>query len=204
MDFAAELRASPVIAIIRGVRPDEVLAVCESLIAGGIRWIEIPLNSPEALTSVVRAAARFGNGRPARIGAGTVLTPAQVQGVRDAGGEYVISPNVDPAVIARTKELGLVSIPGFLTPTEAFAALAAGADALKCFPFSVFGTGYLKDLRAVLDAPLLAVGGVSAENVGEVLKVAAGVGVGSHLYKPGLAPEEIRRRAEAYMQALRG
>ena len=118
----------------------------------------------------------------------------------DAGGTYIISPNMDPAVIRRTRERGLISIPGFLTPSEAFAALAVGADLLKCFPAGSLGAGYIKDLKAVLPAPIIAVGGVDSKNIQEYLQAgAAGVGVGSSLYKPNHSLEEIRKAAANMM-----
>ena len=121
----------------------------------------------------------------------------------DAGGAYVISPNTDPAVICRTKERGMVSIPGFMTPTEGFAAASAGADILKCFPVGRLGPGYIKDLKAVLNTPMLAVGGVGVENLREFLDAgASAVGIGSSLYRPGLAPEEIRRAAVKLMNQV--
>lgn len=160
--FARDFAACPVVAILRGVTPDSILDVCEALVDGGIRFIETTLNSPDPIVSIRKAAERF-SGAGVHIGAGTVLTPGEVDAVAEAGGTYIISPNFNEAVVQRTKVLGLISIPGFLTPSEGFAAVAAGADYLKCFPARTFGPGYLKDLRAVLPTPVVAVGGVNLE-----------------------------------------
>lgn len=192
----------PLIAILRGIKPEEMLAVCDVLADEGIRLIEVPLNSPDALRSIGIAAAHYHSGGRLLIGAGTVLTAADVEQVAQAGGKYIISPNSDAAVIRRTVELGLVSIPGFLTPTEGFAAVAAGAHFLKLFPAGPFGAGYIKDLKAVLKAPILAVGGVNNDNLGSFLTQCAGVGIGSSLYKPGKSLEQIRQDARALLAAL--
>ena len=130
------------------------------------------------------------------VGAGTVLKPGEARSVAEAGGTYIVSPNFNPEVVRETKKLGLVAIPGFLTPTEGFAAVDAGADYLKCFPASVVGPGYLKALKAVLPAPVIAVGGVSRKNAGSFLEVAAGVALGASLASPDRPEEEIRREAE--------
>jgi 2-dehydro-3-deoxyphosphogalactonate aldolase len=152
--FRDELNKAPVIAILRGVTPDTVIGVCEALADGGVRFIEVTLNSPEPIASIRKAAQRFGGG-DVHIGAGTVLTSDEVDRVAEAGGGYIISPHLNPAVIRRTKEAGLISIPGFFTPSEAFAALEAGANFLKCFPANTLGPRYLKDLAAVLANPVI-------------------------------------------------
>jgi len=194
-DFKRDLAKSPVIAILRGVTPATVLPVCEALVAGGVRFIEVTLNSPDPFGSIRQAADHLA-AHGVHIGAGTVLVPDEVDRVVDAGGTYIISPNMDPAVIRRTRERGLISIPGFLTPSEAFTAMAAGADLLKCFPAGSLGAGYIKDLKAVLPAPIIAVGGVDSGNIQEYLQNgAAGVGVGSSLYKPNRSLEEIQNAA---------
>lgn len=200
--FAKDLEADPVIAILRGVTPETVLPVCDALYAGGIRFIEITMNSRDPIDGIRKTTDHF-EGRDAHIGAGTVLRPGDVDLVADAGGTYIISPNFNPAVVTRTRDLGLVSIPGILTPTEGFAATDTGADYLKIFPASVHGPGYLKDLQAVLPTPLIAVGGVNTDNVNEYLQVAAAAGVGSSLYTPGKLPEEIRQSTTEYMASLR-
>lgn len=202
--FRAYLDDTALVAIIRGVRSDEVEAVGEALIAEGIRIIEVPLNSPDPLDSIGLLARRFG--ADASIGAGTVLDPANVQRVADVGGELIVSPNVDIDVIRATVSAGLVSSPGFFTPTEAFAAIRAGAHVLKLFPAEAAGPSVLKAQRAVLprDVPVLAVGGITPQNMGEYIAAGAqGFGLGSGLYSPGRSAEEIRTRARAYVAQLR-
>jgi len=202
--FRAYLDDTALVAIIRGVRSDEVEAVGEALIAEGIRIIEVPLNSPDPLDSIGLLAKRFG--ADASIGAGTVLDPANVQRVADVGGELIVSPNVDIDVIRATVSAGLVSSPGFFTPTEAFAAIRAGAHVLKLFPAEAAGPSVLKAQRAVLprDVPVLAVGGITPQNMGEYIAAGAqGFGLGSGLYSPGRSAEEIRTRARAYVAQLR-
>jgi 2-dehydro-3-deoxyphosphogalactonate aldolase len=185
------------------VTPDSVLPVCEALMAGGVRFIEVTLNSPDPIASIRKAAEAL-TPKGARIGAGTVLTPEEVDRVADAGGAYIISPNTNEAVIRCTKERGLISIPGFLTPSEAFAAVAAGADMVKCFPIGCMGPGYIKDLKAVLPAPVVAVGGVSRDNAREFLQAGAvAVGVGSALYRPDGTPRQIASAAAAFMACMR-
>jgi 2-dehydro-3-deoxyphosphogalactonate aldolase len=201
-DFKRDLAKAPVIAILRGVTPATVLPVCEALVAGGVRFIEVTLNSPDPFSSIRKAVDQLA-AHGVHIGAGTVLLPDEVDRVVDAGGTYIISPNMDPAVIRRTRERGLISIPGFLTPSEAFAALAAGADLLKCFPAGSLGAGYIKDLKAVLPASIIAVGGVDSGNIREYLQNgAAGVGVGSSLYKPNRSAQEIRQAAASLMARM--
>lgn len=196
------LAGSPVIAILRGIRPESAEAVCDALYRAGILLAEIPLNSPDAVKSI-SIAVRHCAGRQ-HIGAGTVLTPADVRAVAEAGGEYIISPDANPEVIRETKRLGLVSIPGFATATEGFAALRAGADCLKLFPAGSFGPGYIKSLKAVIKAPILAVGGVNAGNLRDFLAVCSGAGIGEAVYKPDMTPEQVERNARALMEAVRG
>ncbi len=185
-----------IIAILRGIRPEEVLPVADALIGEGITKIEVPLNSPDALASVAALAGRFGD--VAVIGAGTVLTPADVDRVQAAGGRLIVSPDANPAVIARTKALGLLSYPGVMTPTECFAALGAGADGLKLFPGSLIGPAGLKALRAVLPegTEVLAVGGAGPGNFAEWFAAgASGFGIGTALYRPGDGADEVAARA---------
>ena len=191
-----------VIAILRGVTPDEVLAVAHALREGGIAIVEVPLNSPDPFDSIERLAREFGG--ELTIGAGTVLTPADVDRVADAGGRLVLSPNFDAAVVTQTRARGLRSMPGVATPTEGFAALAAGADALKLFPAEMLGPPVMKAWRAVFPAatPMFAVGGIGAHNLADYKTAgAAGVGTGSSLYAPGTPLAEIAPRARALVAA---
>ena len=199
----------PIIAILRGITPDEAPDACAALIAAGITTIEVPLNSPEPLRSIARMAGTHGD--RALIGAGTVLTAAEVEAVREAGGGLIVSPNADPEVIARTRELGMESWPGIFTPTEAFLALRAGATGLKLFPGTMAGPAGLAAMRAVLppSARVYAVGGAGPENFARWIEAGAdGFGLGSALYRPGMGPDEIARRAraagEAYDRATDG
>ena len=198
--FETYLKECPVVAILRGITPEEVPAVCDVLFEKGIRLLEIPLNSPDALKSIAIAAKHVKGKQLA--GAGTVLTPEDVEGVHAAGGEFIISPNTEPDVIRRTKELGMISMPGFFTASEAFTAIKAGADYLKLFP-AILGPGYVKDLKAVVKKPILAVGGVNAENIPSFMKVCAGVGIGSALYKSGKTLAQVAADAEAMVKAVR-
>lgn len=197
MTLAEALAACPLVAILRGVTPDEVLDHAEALYAAGIRVIEIPLNSPDPLISIARLAAAF-SGR-AVCGAGTVLAPGQVDAVAQAGGQLIVSPDTDGSVIQRTVELDLASVPGFATATEAFAAVAAGARHLKLFPASTYGPGHLRQLRAILpdDVAVLAVGGVTPDNMLDWWRAGAeGFGLGpSTLYRPGQSPAETAEKA---------
>lgn len=201
--FRANLAACPLVAIIRGVRPDEVETIADALGEAGIRVIEVPLNSPEPLLSIELLARHVG--AYATVGAGTVLDPADVARVADAGGEIIVAPDANPQVIERTVRAGLVSAPGYFTPTEAFGALRAGAHALKLFPAEAAGPAVVKAQRAVIprDVPLLVVGGVQPENMGVYLEAGAtGFGLGSGLYTPGQDPAEVGRRARAYVAGL--
>ena len=203
-ELRARLGACPLIAILRGLTSDEAEAVGETLIGAGIRIIEVPLNSPEPPTSIERLAARFGG--EALIGAGTVLTPAQVRSVSKAGGGLVVSPNCDPAVIAATVEAEIVSCPGIFTPSEAFAALTAGAHALKLFPAEAASPAVLKAMRAVLpkEVPVVPTGGIEPQAIRAWLAAgAAGVGLGSCLYRPGMPAAEVGRRAAIAVAAAR-
>ncbi|MBR2633736.1 MAG: 2-dehydro-3-deoxy-6-phosphogalactonate aldolase [Lentisphaeria bacterium] len=203
MSFEKYSSMCPAVAILRGITPDEMLDVCEILYDAGIRILEVPLNSPDACESIRRAAEKYHADGRMLIGAGTVLSVEDVQNVANAGGKFIISPDTNCDVIRETKKLGLVSIPGFFTPTEAFSALRAGADYLKLFPAGVNGTGYIKDLKAVIKAPILAVGGVNEKNIPEFLTLCAGVGIGSALYKPGKTHAEIKASATQIVNACK-
>lgn len=192
-----------IIAILRGITPDEVEAVCAALIDNGIAAIEVPLNSPDALKSVALAAKVFG-GR-ASIGAGTVLSVADVDAVAEAGAGFVVSPDCKPDVIRHTRGLGLRSYPGVMTPTEAFQAIDAGASGLKIFPAELVGPVGIRALKAVLPPamPVLAVGGANPDNFASYIEAGCGgFGLGSYLYVPGRAADEVAVRARAVRDAL--
>lgn len=194
----------PLVAILRGIRPEEVLDVATAVHEAGIGAIEVPLNSPAPLESVARLAGKFGD--RCLCGAGTVLRPANVDAVHAAGGRLIVTPNTAPAVIERAVTLGLTVMPGFATATEAFAAVSAGADLLKLFPAASFGPGHLKALRDVLPPaiPVFAVGGVGAANLAPWRQAGcAGLGVGGDLYRPGYPAGEVHRRALALVAAWR-
>lgn len=185
-----------IIAILRGITPPEAEAHAEALVDAGITTIEVPLNSPDAWDSIARLIGRFGD--RARIGAGTVLTVGQVDLLAGMGAHLVVSPNADPAVIRATRAAGMDSWPGVMTPTEAFAALAAGATGLKLFPASLIGPAGLAAIRAVLppEVPVYAVGGAGAANFAEWrLAGADGFGIGTALYRPGQTVDRTRAAA---------
>ena len=201
LDFTTAFARCPLVAILRGVRPDEVEPIGDALVEAGFTLIEVPMNSPDPLGSIGRLARRL-EGK-ALVGAGTVLTPDQVDAVQQAGGRLIISPNSNLSVIARSAEAGLISMPGYFTPTEAFAAVQAGASALKLFPAEAATPTVLKAQRAVLpkELPVLAVGGINPGNMGPWVAAGAdGFGLGSALYKPGATAAQVREAAQAFMQ----
>src|SRR4051812_5259346 len=193
----------PLIAIIRGITPGEAEAIGDALYEGGIRIIEVPLNSPEPLKSIEALARRFGD--RALVGAGTVLDAADVARVKDAGGRIVVSPDTNVEVIAAAAAADLVSCPGYFTPSEAFAALRAGANGLKLFPAEAASPASLRAQRAVLphEVPVIVVGGVRPETMRPWLEAgASGFGLGSGLYKPGQSAAETLVQARGYVAAL--
>ena len=192
-----------VVAILRGITPDEVLEVAEVLVARGVGGIEVPLNSPDPFTSIARLQHAFG--ADCLCGGGTVLGLAQVEQLHATGARLLVAPNTDAAVIARALELGLVPMPGVGSVSEAFQAIAAGATELKLFPASTYGPGHLRALRTVLPAGVRvhAVGGVDARNAAQWLEAGVdGFGLGASLYQPGMAAAEVGARADAFFAAL--
>ena len=197
------LKPLPLVAVLRGITPDEVPAVAEALYAEGFRILEVTLNSPQPFDSIRRLADLHGS--RCLVGAGTVIEVADVARVRDAGGRLIVMPHADTAVIREAKSLGMVCLPGVATPTEAFAALAAGADALKMFPAEAMVPATLRAWRAVLPktARVFAVGGIRPDNMAPWwAEGAAGFGTGSNLYKPGVPAAQVRSGAAAYAAAF--
>ncbi len=202
--FETALRELPLIAIVRGIKPSEAEPVAVALHGGGFRLIEVPLNSPEPFDSIGRM--RRALPADALVGAGTVLRPDDVARVRAAGAELVVMPHGDAAVIRAAKNAGLVCVPGAMTPTEAFAALDAGADALKLFPAELISPRVVKALRAVLPqtAHLFAVGGVTPDTMAEYVRAGAtGFGLGSSLYSPGASADLVGANARRFAEAWR-
>lgn len=197
------LRECPLIAIIRGVTPQDAQAIGEALFEGGIRIIEVPLNSPDPLRSIETIARAFGE--RALVGAGTVLDPADVARVKGAGGRIIVSPDTNIEVVGAAAEAGLVSCPGYFTPSEAFAALRAGAHGLKLFPAEGASPSALKAQKAVLpkNVPVMVVGGVKPDSMRPWLDAgAAGFGLGSGLYRPGQSAADTAHKARAYVAGL--
>jgi 2-dehydro-3-deoxyphosphogalactonate aldolase len=192
----------PIVAILRGVKHDEILAIAAALVEAGIEAIEVPLNSPDPLTTIGKLCAAFGD--QVLCGAGTVLSPEAVDQVAGVGGKLIVTPNTDTAVISHAVGLGLTVMPGFATPSEAFAAVKAGARSLKLFPAGTFGPGHIKAVRDVLpkDIAVYAVGGVGAANLKPWIEAGvAGIGVGGELYRPGYTAEEVGQRARTLVAA---
>jgi 2-dehydro-3-deoxyphosphogalactonate aldolase len=185
-----------IIAILRGITPDESVAVCTALVDAGITLIEVPLNSPNAVDSIGRAARALSD--RAEIGAGTVLTPEDVRAVAGAGGTFIVSPDTNAEVITETVRLGLKSYPGVFSPTDAFTAIRSGATGLKFFPAEVLGTKGIKAMKAVLpkDMPVYAVGGANPDNFSDYFDVGCtGFGLGTYIFKPGMSVGEVAERA---------
>ena len=194
----------PLIAIIRGVTPDDAEVIGDTILEGGIRIIEVPLNSPNPLASIEKLAKKFGD--RALVGAGTVLKLEDVARVGDAGGRIIVSPDTNAEVISAAAAAGLVSSPGYFTPSEAFTAIRAGATALKLFPAEAASPAVLKAQLAVIprDVPVLAVGGIKPDNMRPWLDAgASGFGLGGGLYQPGQSPEETLAKAKAYVEGLK-
>lgn len=197
-------KKTPIIAILRGLTPDKAIEVTAALIDAGITAIEVPLNRAGALESIALMAKEFSN--QASIGAGTVLTTQNVIDVHGAGGMFIVSPNMNPEVILKTKELDMESCPGIYSPTEAFSALTHGADYLKLFPSDNVPPSTLKAYKSVLpaDVDLLCVGGITPDNMQQYIDAGVnGFGIGGSLYKPEYSVKEISEKAKAFVQALK-
>lgn len=204
LDDLLAVGAPPICAILRGVKPVEALDMSAALIEAGIRILEVPFNSPEPLKSIAAMQAEFGD--RALIGGGTVLSVEAVQNLHDAGGRIMVTPNTDPQVIARGAQLGLELLPGFMTPSEAFAAIKAGARHIKLFPAARLGSAYVKAVKDVLPkhVGVWAVGGTGADTIGEWLAAGCeGIGVGGALYRPGDSVAAVRERAVELVAAWR-
>jgi 2-dehydro-3-deoxyphosphogalactonate aldolase len=204
LDIRAWLERCPLVAILRGVQPAEVESICSALEQAGISIVEVPFNSPSPLESISILARSFGSRM--LIGAGTLTAVSQVEEVAAAGGKLIVTPHADTAIVRAAKQAGLFALPGFFNPTEAFALLEAGADAIKLFPAEVLGPAMLKALRAVLpkSSIVIPVGGVDANHVAPWLAAGAqGLGVGSSIYKPGDDASMVEAKATALVAAVR-
>ena len=204
MDERLETRL-PLVAILRGLEPERALDVAWALLDAGFDILEVPMNSPNPVGSIEKIAAALGD--KALVGAGTVLTTAQVDELADCGAQLVVSPNCNPAVISHTAKRGMVSLPGVLTPSEMFAAIEAGATGLKIFPAELFSAAGVKAAKAVLPShiPVYVVGGINAGNMGEFLAAgAAGFGMGSAVFKPGKSLDDIAKDACEIVAAFKG
>lgn len=203
MDMKSWLAQCPLVAILRGLPPTDAEAIGHALVDAGLRIIEVPLNSPDPFRSIELLARKFGD--TALIGAGTVMTEADIASVAKAGGRLIVTPHADPALVRAAKAAGLFAVPGFFTPAEAIALLAAGADALKLFPAEAGSPAMLKAVRAILPGgtSILPVGGIDAANIPAWNAAdAAGYGIGSAIYKPGDDPATVTRKAAALIAAL--
>jgi 2-dehydro-3-deoxyphosphogalactonate aldolase len=194
----------PVIAIIRGVQPHEVIEIGDAIRRAGIGIIEVPLNSPQPFASIEKLATALGD--QCVIGCGTLITKNDVARVADAGGKIAVTPNTRPAIIKRCIKHGLIPMPGWATPSEAIAAYQAGARYLKLFPAATYGAGHIKAVKAILakDVKVLAVGGVGAAVAEQWLAAGAdGFGIGSEIYKPGMSPEQVNLNAVQVVAAVK-
>lgn len=208
MELDKVLNQLPLIAILRGVTPDAVLGVTEALYQAQLLCVEVPMNSPHPLESIAQLADMYGN--KMLVGAGTVVTVSDIEKIAKAGGRLIVMPHSDALIIQAAKQAGLYCIPGFATPTEAYAALQAGADALKYFPADHFPPPILKAVRSILpsEVPILPTGGITPEKIPDYVAVGAnGFGLGSALYRPGDTPETVAAQAAKFvttMQACKG
>jgi 2-dehydro-3-deoxyphosphogalactonate aldolase len=203
MELKPWLARCPLIAILRGVKSDEVVAIGEVLAGEGIAIVEVPLNSPQPIDSIARLVRALGE--RLLVGAGTVMTPGQVAEIAAAGGRLIVTPHADAAIVQAAKRHGLLAVPGFFTPAEAFAMLAAGADALKLFPAEAASPAVLRALRAVLPPTtvVMPVGGIDASNMsGWRAAGAAGFGIGSAIYRPGDSPDTVAGKARGLVSAV--
>lgn len=204
MDLNKWLQRCPIIAILRGIKPEEAESICATLEDAGISIVEVPLNSPDALSSISILSRAFGD--RLLIGAGTLTDPKQVAEVSAAGGRLIVTPHADTSIVRTAKAAGLFAVPGFFSPAEAFALLHAGADAIKIFPSEVLGIPMLKALRAVLpvNTIVIPVGGIDAGNIAPWMSAGAlGVGVGSSIYKPGDTASIVAAKAKALVEPIR-
>ena len=203
MELTQWVERCPLIAILRGVKPEEVVAIGAALEHEGIAIVEVPLNSPQPIESIALLARAFGE--RLLVGAGTVMTTAQVTEIAAAGGKLIVTPHADAAIVRAAEQLGLLAVPGIYTPAEPFAMLGAGADGLKLFPAEAASPAVLRALRAVLPpgTAVLPVGGIDASNMaGWRGAGAAGFGIGSAIYRPGDSPETVAAKARGLVSAL--
>jgi 2-dehydro-3-deoxyphosphogalactonate aldolase len=201
--FREALAVCPLVAILRGIKPDECVGIGAALVGAGFTIIEVPLNSPDPYASIALLSREFGT--RALVGAGTVLDPKQVGEVARAGGRLIVMPHADSRVVVEAKTSGMTALPGFATPTEAFAMLAAGADGLKLFPAEASPPKVLKAIRAVLprEVPILPVGSITVDNMGDYWSSGAnGFGLGSALYKVGNSAEQVSKSAVKFKAAI--
>ena len=199
---ASAAKTPPIVAILRGVKHDEILDIAAALVEAGIKAIEVPMNSPDPLVTIGKLCAAFGD--KVLCGAGTVLSPEAVDQVVGVGGKLIVTPNIDASVISHAVSLGLTVMPGFATPTEALVAVKAGARSLKLYPAGTYGPGHIKAVRDVLpkDVAVYAVGGVGAANLKPWIEAGvSGIGVGGELYRPGYTAEEVGQRARTLVVA---